>query len=175
MKRLRKIHIHILTDKASGRLASWRGRNLTRVGRVCLVKTVLTSQPVFALIVLIPPVETLEELDRIRKRFLWAGDSTLIGEKCKVNWTRSCLPKENRALGVVNLCRFARALLILWHEWVSPDKTWVGTEMSCDNTDHLLFAACTTNEVGNEDKTNFWHSGCIQGRRPKGIALALFA
>jgi len=38
------------------------------------------------------------------------------------------MAKENGGLGILNLERFARALMLrwLWHEWVSPEKTWVG-------------------------------------------------
>ncbi|CAO2150746.1 unnamed protein product [Urochloa humidicola] len=86
------------------------------------------------------------------------------------------MPKENGGLGILDLERFARALRLrwLWHEWVSPDKAWVGTETPCSDIDRLLFTACTTITLGNGKKAAFWHSGWIQGRRPKDIAPNLF-
>jgi len=86
------------------------------------------------------------------------------------------MAKENCGLGILNLERFARALRLrwLWHEWVSPEKTWVGTKTSCDDTDGLLFAVCTTISVGDGNRTSFWHSGWLQGCRSKDIVPNLF-
>ena len=41
---------------------------------------------------------------------------------------------------------------------------------SCDDTDHLLFVGCTTVSIGNGKEMSFWHSGWLQGPRPKDIA-----
>ena len=46
--------------------------------------------------------------------------------------------------------------------------------MQCDDTDGLLFAACTTILVGDGRRTSFWHSRWLQGRRLKDIAPNLF-
>jgi len=138
--------------------------------------SVLSSQPVYLLTALKAPTAILDDIDRARKKFLWAGDSTLMGGKCKVNWERCSMPKEFGGLGILNLGRFARALRLrwLWHEWASPNKAWIGTKAPCDETDHLLFAACTTIFIRNSKRTSFWHSGWLQGRRPKEIAPNLF-
>ena len=124
-----------------------------------------------------PPKEVLPEVDKIRKRFLWAGHKAISGGKCKVNWTKTTLLKECGGLGILDLERFAQALRLrwLWHEWASPDKSWIGIEVPCDETDRLLFAACTHIQLGNGKKIDFWHTGWIQGRRPKDIAPLLFA
>ena len=115
-------------------------------------------------------------MDKIRKCFLWADSTELTGGKCKVNWTKSCMPKELGGLGVLNLEKFARALRLrwLWHDWVSPNKPWVSMELPCDETDRLVFAACTTIRIGNGRKASFWKSSWVQGRRPKDIAPLLY-
>ena len=68
--RLRKIEFRPLLDKAMAKISSWHGRHLTQAGRVCLAKSVLTSQPVYLLTTIKLPKDTLEDLDKLRKRFL---------------------------------------------------------------------------------------------------------
>jgi hypothetical protein len=64
-RRLKKLDFRPLVDKAAGKLSTWNGRNLTQAGRVCLVKSVLSSQPVYLLTVIKPPVEVLHDLDKM--------------------------------------------------------------------------------------------------------------
>jgi hypothetical protein len=114
VRRLKKVDFQPLMDKATGKLSVRAGRNLTQAGIVSLTKSVFSSQPVYFLTALIPNKELLEDLDKLRRRFLWAGDKKLMGGKCKVNWTRSCLPKESGGLGITNLEKFARVLRLRW-------------------------------------------------------------
>jgi hypothetical protein len=106
-------------------------------------------------------LEVIQELDKIRRRFLWVGDKAISGGKCKVNWRKTTLPKELGGLGVLDLEKFARALRLrwLWQQWTSPDKAWAGTEVPCDDADKRLFAKCTHIALGDGDKANFSHSG----------------
>ena len=85
-RRLRKVDFQPLIDRAAARLSGWRGRNITQAGRMILTKTVLSSQPVYLLTALTATNEVLESVDKIRRRFLWAGDENLTSGKCKVNW-----------------------------------------------------------------------------------------
>jgi hypothetical protein len=148
-----------------------------QAGRASLVKSVLFSQLVYLLTVMKPTKEVLHELDKIRKRFLWAGDKAISGGKCKVKWTHTTLPKEYDGLGVLNLENVARALHLrwLWQQWTAPDKAWAGMEVPCDEADRLLFANYTRITLGDVNKASFWNSGWLQGSRPKGVAPLLFA
>jgi hypothetical protein len=51
-------------------------------GRRELVRSVLSSLPVYLLTVIKPPKNFLKELDKLRRRFLWAGNKELTGGKC---------------------------------------------------------------------------------------------
>jgi hypothetical protein len=95
--RLRKLDFQPQIDKAVAKLSAWHGRNLTHAGRVSLSKSVLSSQPVYLLSVVKPPNEVLDDIDKLRRRFLWAGDKALSGGKCKVNWTKTS-PQKNSAV-----------------------------------------------------------------------------
>jgi hypothetical protein len=164
-RRLKRVDFQPLVEKAASRLSTWYGRNLTHVGRVCLTKAVLSSQPVYLLTVINPPKEVLLEIDKIHRRFLWAGDKAISWGKCKVNWTRT-----------TNLNKLATALRLrwLWHEWASPDKPWVGMEVPCTNDERRLFASCTTITLGDGTKANFGNFAWLHGQRPQDIAPLLF-
>jgi hypothetical protein len=98
-RRLRRVDFQPQIDKATAKLSKWHGMNLTQAGRVCLTKVVLSSQPVYLLTVIKPPKKVLQEVYRIRRRFLWAGDNAISGGKCKVKWTKTTSPKEFGGLG----------------------------------------------------------------------------
>jgi hypothetical protein len=69
--RLRKLDFQPQIEKAVGKLSVWNGKNLTQAGRVSLTKSVLPSQPVYLLSVIKPPKEVLDDIDKLRRRFLW--------------------------------------------------------------------------------------------------------
>jgi mannosylglycoprotein endo-beta-mannosidase len=69
--RLRKLDFQPQIEKAVGKLSVWNGKNLTQAGRVSLTKSVLSSQPVYLLSVIKPPKEVLDDIDKLRRRFLW--------------------------------------------------------------------------------------------------------
>jgi hypothetical protein len=72
-KRLRKVDFEPQIDKATGKLSTWYGRNLTQAGRVSLTKSVLSSPPVYLLTVIKPLRDVLDEVDKIQRRFFGQG------------------------------------------------------------------------------------------------------
>ena len=60
-------------EKAAAKISRWYDRHLTKAGGACLTKSVLTSQPVYLLTVIKTAKEFLDDLDKMRKCFLWAG------------------------------------------------------------------------------------------------------
>jgi hypothetical protein len=101
-------------DKAAGKLSAWYGCNLTQAGRVSITKSVLSSQPVYLLTVIKPPQEVMDDIDKLRRRFLWVGDKAILWRKCKVKWIGTTLPEDCGVLGVLDLNKFATALRLCW-------------------------------------------------------------
>nr|CAB3475793.1 unnamed protein product [Digitaria exilis] len=107
-----------------------------------------------------------------RKHFTQAGRVCLAKTVLSAQLATGSSQEENaRSTGHApvsrrNMERFARALRLrwLWHEWASPNKTWIGTKPPCDEQDQQLFAACTTIRIENGKKASFWtqHAGCIK-------------
>ena len=143
--RLKMVHLQTSLDRVRAKLAGWQGKLLSAGGRRELVRSVLSSMPIYLLTALKVPKGFIRELDKARRRFLWAGDQEYHGGKCKVNWPTTCLPTAAGGLGILDLERFGRALRLrwLWFSWTNPEKPWSTSELLVDNTDRALFAAAT--------------------------------
>jgi hypothetical protein len=177
-RKLRRVDVQPLIDKIGGRLPGWKGKFLSSAGRETLVKSVLTSQPIYFLTVF--PVQNwlIKQIDRLRRSFLWKGEQPekVNGGHCLVNWPTVCTPKEMGGLGILDLERLARALRLrwCWYQWKHEERPWVGLDIPCDKTDWELFNASTVVTVGKGNKTNFWHSSWVNGTSPKNLAPLLF-
>ena len=102
-----------VVDKVKARLSAWKGKCLSLAGRVCLVKSVLTSIPLFYLSLFKAPHAVCHKISSIQRRFLWTG-----GDDQKhiswVSWENVCKPKEEGGLGIKDIRRFNCALLAKW-------------------------------------------------------------
>jgi hypothetical protein len=84
--RLKVVHLQSMVDKARSQLAGWQGRLLNPAGRRELVRSVLSTLPIYLLTSILASKQLLADLDKIRRHFLWAGDAEITGGKCKVGW-----------------------------------------------------------------------------------------
>lgn len=70
----------------------------------------LSAMPIYLMTSIKAPKQMVEDIDKMIRRFLWAGDSELSGGKCKVAWTTVAKPVEYGGLGIIELDKFSRAL-----------------------------------------------------------------
>lgn len=61
----------LLMDKLYKKLAGWKIGMLSFAGRVALLKSVLTSIPVYYMTVAALPTRTVTEIDRLLRKFVW--------------------------------------------------------------------------------------------------------
>ncbi|WVZ76863.1 hypothetical protein U9M48_024789 [Paspalum notatum var. saurae] len=160
LTRLKRVDFQPLIDKIS---AKWNGKNLSAASRLML------SFP--------PPKDVMKWIDSKRKQFLWARSERLIGEKCKVSWTRAARPKIHSGLGILHLGKFSHALRLrwLWQEFKEPARNWMMGDLPCTAVDKLLFAAATSITVGDGKSTLFWESTWLRGLRPRDIYPKIFS
>jgi hypothetical protein len=121
---IKMVHLQYIQDRARRKLVGWRGKLVNIAGQRELVRSVLSSRPVYLLTVIKAPKKFLKELDKVRKNFLWTGDTELTGDKCKVAWPRVCMPQPNGGLGIKDLESLSHALRLrwLWYEWDANEK-----------------------------------------------------
>ena len=116
IRKLRKVEVQPLIDKIRARLLGQKGRFLSTAGRETLVKTVLSSPPVYHLTAFSEQKWLVKRIDRLRRSFLWRGETSdkVYGGHSIVNWPTTCRPKFKGGLGILDLERFARALILRW-------------------------------------------------------------
>jgi hypothetical protein len=163
--RTRLVHLQYIQDKAKAKLAGWQGKLVNVAGRCELVRSVLSSVPVYLLTVIKPPKKFIKELDKLRRRFLWAGDGDLTGGKCKVAWPKVCTPQPYGGLGIKDLDHFSQSLRLrwLWFSWDSTSRAWEGLQLPITEDDRAVFNAATVVQLGDGKKASFWSSRWLNG------------
>jgi len=100
-------------EKVKARLSARNGKCLSFAGRLCLIKLVLTSIPLFYLSFYKAPKSICDKISSIQRSFLWAWgkDNKHISW---VRWENVCKSQEEGGLGVKDVRKFNRALLAKW-------------------------------------------------------------
>lgn len=127
LSRLRRADEQALIDAVASRIPTWKSGLLTAAGRTLLTKVTLSAIPVHISIAVSLSQWAIDQIDRRRRAFLWAGTQSVSGGKCKVAWTTVCRPTSLGGLGVLDLRFFGYAFRLRW-EWLKrtePGHCWV--------------------------------------------------
>jgi len=100
-----------LVDEVKLKLASWKGKSLSMMGRVKLVNTVITSLLTCSFNLYKWPISLLKQVEQWCQNFIWTSD-ILIKGITTVNWATICSPLENRGLKIINLDHENNAYLL---------------------------------------------------------------
>lgn len=103
-----------MAKKLERKLASWKGKLLSIGGRLTLIKSSLQSLPIYYMTLFQLPKGVADEMVKIQRRFLWAGECDKKRVMCLVKWEWVEMPKQMGGLGVGNLLHKNMALLIKW-------------------------------------------------------------
>ena len=100
-------------EKMEKRLATWKMQYLSMGGRLTLINSVLDSIPTYCMSLFPIPGSILKQIDRLRRRFLWEGNS-LTHKYSLVKWKSVTQPKFQGGLGIRNLQLHNKSLLMKW-------------------------------------------------------------
>ncbi|GJN34773.1 hypothetical protein PR202_gb23469 [Eleusine coracana subsp. coracana] len=174
-KKIPKAHLQPLVDKVAAKLPLWQGPLMPRSSRLVLIKSVLASLPIYALMAEKLPPWVIEEINSIYRRFFWAGGDTDIRGKCMVNWTLVCSPKEFGGLGVLDfkLAGFALRVIWLWMQRTAEDLAWSELKLASESEIQAFFDVSVVVMVGKGTRTLFWMDRWIDGKSISEIAPAV--
>lgn len=102
-----------ILDRFKSKLASWKRRYLSIGGRIVLIKSVLSSLPIFYMSLFKIPEGIVKALESIQAKFLWGG-SELKRKLHLVGWPKITQAKSNVGLGIKNIKEMNDSLLLKW-------------------------------------------------------------
>ncbi|XP_077246059.1 uncharacterized protein LOC143885903 [Tasmannia lanceolata] len=119
-----------LVSKIWKRLAAWNNLTLSRARRIELIKTVLISFQVYWSAAFNLPIQILEEIEKIFKKFIWSGSNQTKNIHL-IAWDNLCKPKAEGGVGIRHLrdinqvgqmkqfWALASGKPSLWKDWIS--------------------------------------------------------
>ncbi|GJW50262.1 RNA-directed DNA polymerase, eukaryota [Tanacetum coccineum] len=100
-------------SKVSSRLSKWKIKSLSIGGRLTLLKSVLTSIPLYHMSIFKVPMGVLKKLESIRRNF-FNGHDGFARKSSWFNWNKALASKKNGGIGVSSFFAINRALLFKW-------------------------------------------------------------
>ncbi|XP_026451463.1 uncharacterized protein LOC113351742 [Papaver somniferum] len=93
------------------KLATWKGKLLSFQERLVLIKSVLSSIPVYNMEIYKWPASVIKNCERIMRNFLWSGDGDT-RQYNKFSWKKVCTPFSEGGLGISRLAVINKAFLM---------------------------------------------------------------
>ena len=95
------------------RLPMWKRQYISKGGRLTLIRSTLSSMPIYFMSLFCMPRKVRLRLEKIQMDFLWGGGA-LVQKPHLVRWNMICLVKMKGGLGVRNLALMNIAFLSKW-------------------------------------------------------------
>ncbi|VFQ69024.1 unnamed protein product [Cuscuta campestris] len=122
--KLRKVHCKTLVEKFEKKINAWYSKKLNQMGRLILIKHVLSSIPLHLMAAQRIPKSILKSLNRLMANYFWGINEE--GPKYHWRkWEKFCFPFEEGGLGLRNLLNSQDAAYIdLWWKVVTGNSIW---------------------------------------------------
>ena len=102
-----------IEERYRKRLAAWKTQYISKGGRITLIRSTLSSLPIYHLSLFRMPQRVRVRLERIQREFLWGGS----GPEKKiplVSWDIVCSEKNKGGVGLKSFSKLNKALLSKW-------------------------------------------------------------
>ncbi|XP_028062203.1 uncharacterized protein LOC114265575 [Camellia sinensis] len=119
-----------IIDKVKKRLASWKRRYLSLRGRITLIKSVLSSLPLYYMSIFKMPSKVANLIDKYQRSFLW-GDSDNKRKLHLLNWKTSSVSKHFGGLGFRKIKEANDTLLCKWWWRFATEKSSLWRKVLC--------------------------------------------
>lgn len=176
VKKLTKADWQMLFDTVDRYLTTWKARLMSKAGRLEMLNSVLTSLAVYLMTINDMPAWVRTKFDRQRRSWLWVGEATCNGGKCRVSWRQVCRPKALGGLSVHRIKAFGNALRLrwMWQKWKFPKRPWAHMNISSNRNERELFSAATKITIGDGKTATFWTDRWLTDQSPCSIAPDIF-
>lgn len=117
---------NFVVEKIQKRMASWKRRLLNKAGKICLVKSVTSSIPIYPMQTHFLPKSVCNQIDSLTRQFIWGKEGNTRSWNL-VNWEVLTSPTDCGGLGIrdtrlTNLSLLAKLIWSILHE---KNKLWV--------------------------------------------------
>lgn len=115
-----------LIEKVERKLSGWKGKLISKGGRLQLVQAVLSAISVYHMMCFRLPQWVIQRIDKIRRLFLWGSSTDNNRAISLINCATACKPRKWGGLGISNLNITNISLLLrwLWKLYNDPNGLW---------------------------------------------------
>ena len=110
-----------IEERFRKRLASWKIQYISKGGRATLIRSTLSSLPIYYLSLFRMPQKVCAKLERIQRQFLWGG-SDRDKKISLVRWATVCTDKRKGGIGIKRFSNMNKALLSKWSWRFANDR-----------------------------------------------------
>lgn len=103
-----------MIEKVEGKLGGWKGKMLSRGGRLQLVQSVLSTIPSYHMMCFRLPQWAITRIDKVRRQLLWGKNDESQRGISLTNWPMACNPRRFGGLGIANLNLVNITYLLRW-------------------------------------------------------------
>jgi hypothetical protein len=162
---LPKLAFQPLVDKVVDRLLAWKGKLLHQSDRLTLVKTTLSSIPIYIAINLELRLWLYKALQKIMMAFLWSRTEVVHNGKCLVVWDQVQRPLPLGGLGILDLWLMGVALRLrsLRLQWIEPSCPRGTMSISIDCQTRSFFRVLGRLSFGDGNAFLFWTDPWLDG------------
>lgn len=154
------------------RLPTWKAGLMHKVGRLSLMKSTLSTIPIYTMISINVPAWAIKAVDKCRRGFFSTGTETARGGQCSLAWPIVTRPWELGGLGVpdLKLTGYALHLRWLWLKRVDQPRPWARLPLQCEPEVQRMFEASIDIKPGNGGMTLFWTDRWLDGTTIQALA-----